>query len=223
MKLYLIETMLNPDASDEEILGANEEHKVQRINELTQILRVKLEPYLIGEIELFHSGLDAGLEEKLEHPFGSDILKVVAYVYSEVGKKHMGRLFGVESFFTGIGETFHNISSGYSLIKSGMSLVKIVQELEEGTENGTGPSEESHKRFFDAAMYTLWKIGKLEIEEILRRVCSQYLDTEDPQVKKQRARALFEAGKYYKAQLGNIQKTAFSDKINDMQTNFGAQ
>jgi len=67
-------------------------------------------------------------------------------------------------------------------------------------------------------MYTLWKIGKMEIEEILRRVCETVVDDPSQSVKKRKAKALYAAGTFYKKRLRQKETIAFSDKIHEFQT-----
>jgi len=217
MKLYILEGITNPDYGPEQE-EQNEIHKQQRVNDMIDLLHARLVLHIQGEMQAFEDVLCVELDEKFEHPFGTDILKHIAYIYTEIGKKYMGRFLGIESFFTGIGETFHTISNGVSLLQSGMALLKVQQEMQIHIEQGTELPEESQKKFFDAAMYTLWKIGKMEIEEILRRVCESIVDDPNPSVKKQKAKALYAAGAFYKKRLKQKETVAFSDKIHEFQS-----
>jgi len=51
---------------------------------------------------------------------------------------------------------------------------------------------------------TIWKIGQMEIEQIIRDVCKTILQEKD--AKKKRAEALEALGEYYKQEVKNAKK-----------------
>eukprot|EP01101_Sappina_pedata_P001848 TRINITY_DN1193_c0_g1_i2.p1 TRINITY_DN1193_c0_g1~~TRINITY_DN1193_c0_g1_i2.p1 ORF type:complete len:382 (+),score=193.34 TRINITY_DN1193_c0_g1_i2:482-1627(+) len=103
-----------------------------------------------------------------EAPGGDQLLNVLAYVYIQEAQQHLG---GLMSVWSEIREICHLIKNGASLIGSVMALQAAGQKLQ-GNEN----DEETLNLLMQMGLVTMWKVGILDVEMLLRGVCEKSLD-----------------------------------------------
>lgn len=165
----------------------NAQQKI-RIEKLVYRLQVKLEPYISGET----SGvvLINDTKEKGDVPGGAHLLALIASVYkSEAAKK--GKL--IESITSYISEKKRYFFQVYDLVKL---MVKIdnINKLENESENPTHNEEMDSLR-----LYTIWKMGKLEIESVNRKACKIFLNDKsvDSKILKKRRNGILKIAQLY--------------------------
>jgi len=128
-----------------------------------------------------------------DSPGGPSLLAAVGYVYEQEAKKHLGRFFGIESFFSKVAEQGHAIKEVASIYGS-IAKLQVEMEKLQKYEN-----EESKKKIENLGLSTLWKVGKLEIESVIRMVCEGILTdkTMEKSLLKKRGKALLALGEVY--------------------------
>jgi len=149
----------------------------------------KLEPYITGKDKTFDSQ-KADILEKLEAPGGPALLYHVSYIYIQEAKKNLGRFLGVEGFIAGIEETGHGFKQSFSLISSVVKLQVAQEKLEQQGDQDEALTNE----IMGHGLSTIWKLGLMEIEKMVRDVCQTILKIHDKKLKKKRASALKEFG-----------------------------
>ena len=121
-----------------------------------------------------------------EAPGGGELLALLGYAYEQIANKYSKSFFGIPAWFARRNEQLHIISSAVSLIGSAASLAASQQ---------TASEEEVAKRGLKA----VWKMGKLEIDVTVRKVCEEVLEKKDvkPEVKEARVKALKTLGEVF--------------------------
>jgi len=189
------------EIDEEKMAEEFEKKQEERKKKLVEQLLAKLEPYMSGKDKNFASQ-KADIDEKLEAPGGPVLLHHVAYIYIQEGKKHMGRYFGVEGFFASVEEKGHNVKQLFTLVRSAVKLQVAQDKMEQvGEEN-----EELAAEVMSQGLSTIWKMGKMEIESMLRDVCSTIFKVQDKNLKKKRATALRDLGDFYREESKKAKK-----------------
>jgi len=163
-------------------------------------LLAKLEPYMSGKDKNYVSQ-KADIDEKLEAPGGPVLLHHVAYIYIQEAKKNMGRFFGVEGFFASVEEKGHNFKQLITLVRSAVKLQVAQDRMEQ-----VGEDEELAAEVMSQGLSTIWKMGKMEIESMIRDVCSAIFKVQDKNLKKKRATALKDLGEFYRDEAKKAKK-----------------
>lgn len=113
--------------------------------------------------------------ELCEAPGGAELVVMVGYVYCQEGKQYGGRFLGFEGFFAQIQEKTHVASSGMSVLMDAVKTANMAQEVSDEN-RARGVRDEQKQRELEAKMMrsglnVVWKMGKLLLEERVRRVC----------------------------------------------------
>jgi len=95
----------------------------------------------------------------------------------------MGRLFGIEGFFAGIEEKGHNLKQMFTLVQSAVKLQVAQEKMDQVGED----NEELAQEVMSQGLSTIWKMGKMEIEGMIREVCATVLKVTDKNVKKKKS------------------------------------
>eukprot|EP01128_Nolandella_sp_AFSM9_P001548 TRINITY_DN11739_c0_g1_i1.p1 TRINITY_DN11739_c0_g1~~TRINITY_DN11739_c0_g1_i1.p1 ORF type:complete len:355 (+),score=86.00 TRINITY_DN11739_c0_g1_i1:43-1065(+) len=158
-------------------------------------LVIKLEPYVSGSLEGFDVVVKFDLERKLEAPGGAALVKLIGHVYIETAKQHMNRFFGIESFFSNVQEKVELVGSVYSVISTSVRMQRVQKEMEEGKHS----TEDAQAKMLNHGLSAMWIVGKMEIEQTVRRVCKAVLTdpTISPALRQKRALGLEILGRKY--------------------------
>mmetsp|Transcript_8825 Transcript_8825/g.17632 ORF Transcript_8825/g.17632 Transcript_8825/m.17632 type:complete len:557 (+) Transcript_8825:113-1783(+) len=113
--------------------------------------------------------------ELCEAPGGVELLKMVGYVYAQEGKQYGGRFLGFEGFFAQIHERAHVATTGASVLVEAIKTASMAQEFSQQQQMGGVRSAEQQRameeRMTRSGLQVVWKMGKLLLEERVRRVC----------------------------------------------------
>eukprot|EP01098_Paradermamoeba_levis_P000472 TRINITY_DN1047_c0_g1_i5.p1 TRINITY_DN1047_c0_g1~~TRINITY_DN1047_c0_g1_i5.p1 ORF type:complete len:550 (+),score=232.82 TRINITY_DN1047_c0_g1_i5:52-1701(+) len=209
------------DKEREVVEAEMESMNESRAEKLGEILLERIDGFMKGTMpkKVLKSDAEKEAEELAEVPGGAELLTHVGYVYDQEGEQHMGRFFGVMGFFAEMGEKGHLISETFSMVSSVMKLQRAAQDLERDQDN-----EEAQAKMVQFGFTTIWKLGKMEIEMMLRRVCEKIM--EDKKVAKEVLKKRAEAVKIIGEVFSKIGKRAMKDqkaqpKPNDFSSRFG--
>jgi len=202
-ELAFIETM-SPEFQEKwegkpeaELQAYMEKEMLAQVTRLSALLIAKLAEREKGKDKDFQS-LEADIQEKCDAPGGPALLAVIGYVYVSEAKKNMGRWFGLEGFAAGIEETSHSVKQTVGFVGSAMKVQQVQSEMET-----TGQIDEN--KAAEAILDTIWRLGKMEIERMVRAVCTAIFKEKGCN-KKKRGAALKELGELYRKASRNANK-----------------
>eukprot|EP01135_Chromosphaera_perkinsii_P001652 Nk52_evm29s208 gene=Nk52_evmTU29s208 len=164
-----------------------------------------------------------------ESPGGVELLALVGYIYTQEAHKYMGRFFGIEGFFSKVREKGHKVSSAISFISSVIAVQKAAKKIEKrekkrnNEEGGEGQSSETHsaddayrknsleeetRELEEQGLSTIWKLGKLSLEERVRTICQNVMldPTLSKSDRKQRGEHLLMIGSIYESKAAEMKK-----------------
>jgi len=188
------------DSEDAEAVEAfRKKQEEERVIPLSQKLLTKLEVHMTGSISQFLQLARAECKELVEGPGGGDLLHRVGYVYEQEAKQALGGLGG---FWASLKEGGHTVSETMSIINAASKAQAAAERLEKEKEKETSETTRAEREAFIAGqtMVALWKLGKMEIESIIRQVCAKIFRPTTPlatSVVKARAQALKALGEIY--------------------------
>lgn len=167
------------------------EQEAHRIITLRAQLLAKLEPYLEGNEEDFKQSITTQAEELKAEERGAELLYHVGYVYRQEAKQHLGGLGGT---FAEWREKAHLIKETWGAIKSAIRLEVAQQELQAKQMEGELGTQTEEQAELEAAvqsegMGALFRMGKLETENTMRKVCESVLGDLDISKSERRRRA----------------------------------
>mmetsp|Transcript_13264 Transcript_13264/g.18086 ORF Transcript_13264/g.18086 Transcript_13264/m.18086 type:complete len:554 (+) Transcript_13264:50-1711(+) len=179
-----------PADDDPEMIGLTEEERAAKMEERVQLENlekiIELAGHLRGRLEHFIENPTDFLETAkieaidLAHaPGGAGLLEHLGYIYEQEAAQHMGRFFGVEGFFSEMREGFHMVKATFSLIKTLAVLQSQAQYMEEQGQKGELSSDREAKMaasIMKEGLSLIWKLGKFQIEMIVRKVCEMVLE-----------------------------------------------
>lgn len=183
------------------------------MDKLAANLTKRLDLHAEGKIKEFEESAKKEVEELKEEQHGVELLHHIGYVYEQEARQHLGGLFG---FAAEVTEKAHLIRETVSAVKAAVQLqveaiicslvMKVLRVHQQQAQKEIEQAEPAVKaqleqKFVDEGMSTLFKVGKLEVETVLRRVCEIALS--DPKLDKsllrKRAEALKTLGRIFKA------------------------
>jgi len=201
------------------------EEKLQRMQKerrekLVHHLLIKLEPFIwdavkllenkqtansqmqtaditkVAEVSSFEDIINLDIRSKLDAPGGPALLAHIGYIYQEEAKQHMNRLWGIESFVAKLSEVGHVLKESFSMLNDVMKLQTVAQNLEKEPNNPVWRETLQVK-----GLTTVWRLGKLEIEQTIRKVCEEILTdkTIDVTLRERRAKGLLKLGQMYES------------------------
>eukprot|EP00005_Dracoamoeba_jomungandri_P002305 CAMPEP_0174261448 /NCGR_PEP_ID=MMETSP0439-20130205/11437_1 /TAXON_ID=0 /ORGANISM="Stereomyxa ramosa, Strain Chinc5" /LENGTH=411 /DNA_ID=CAMNT_0015345927 /DNA_START=120 /DNA_END=1355 /DNA_ORIENTATION=+ len=195
--------------------------QIKREQELVDKLLAKIQVYIDDKDrhkKNFVKFLKEDIDEKLLVPGGGSLLFIIGYAYKQEAIKHMGGFLGFTGIWEEAREFAHMIKETVSMTVTAVDLSAQIAELEyefassglEG-EEAVKAEEELQRRIMEKGVNSLWKMGQMEIEGVVRSVAKRVLtdlDNEVPKsVMKERAKALKLIGEMYKAE-GRVGKKA---------------
>jgi len=182
------------DVSFEQHFSTTEDPKEQEVHRIialrTQLL-AKLEPYIAGNVEEFKRSITAQAEELKNEDHGAELLHHVGYVYKQEAKQHMGGIGGTWAEWR---EMAHLVKETWGAIKSAVRLEVAQQELQAKQMEGEIGTKTEEQAELEAAvqsqgMGALFRMGKLETESTMRKVCESVLGDLDITKKERKMRA----------------------------------
>ncbi len=161
---------------------------------LAKQLVIKLEPFVRGGVADFRRLAAEDADDLVDSPGGPSLLLLIAYIYEQEAKQHMGRFFGIEGFFSKIAEKAHQVSSTVSAISDAVKLQSTLNQLQENEQN-----EQLQGKAMALGLSTIMKLGKLEIESTVRLVCELVLQERqvDKKTLKKRSKGLLLLAEIY--------------------------
>jgi len=181
------------------------EKKNKRKDKLVSALLPKIEPFVSGGKagqEEFKRVATAEAEELASVPGGDELLLLVGYVYVQEAKQHLGGLTGYISEWK---ESYHHIKEAISIIKSAVRMQTAQQML---AEKG-GEDVQLMEFMMTESLKTVWKLGRMDIDDILRLTLSAVLkpaEVIDKKILKQRCEAIKVLGNIYQKVAKKAQK-----------------
>lgn len=164
----------NDPASQDEMEVKQEKRKKVLIKQML----IKLEPYVQGNVREFAELSKLESADLLEAPGGSDLLALIGYIYCQEGDQHSSALLGIPALLAKVSEKGHLLKETWSAVRSAVKTQQVQQRLEESGR----ADKEMEANLLQQSLKTIWKLGKLEIEGMVRRVCEEVL--EEPSMNK---------------------------------------
>mmetsp|Transcript_18430 Transcript_18430/g.44329 ORF Transcript_18430/g.44329 Transcript_18430/m.44329 type:complete len:549 (+) Transcript_18430:86-1732(+) len=173
--------------------------------QLSNKLKAKLEEHKAGNDKTFLELCERDAMELCEAPGGVELLKMVGYIYAQEGKQYGGRFLGLEGFFAQIQEKAHVATTGAAVIVDAVKTASMAQEYSQrqqmGAARGLSPEQQRamDEKMMRSGLNVVWKMGKLLLEERVRRVCDIMMSAVDSQRSKveELAAALILMGEHY--------------------------
>ncbi|KAM9986583.1 hypothetical protein ACTFIY_011003 [Dictyostelium cf. discoideum] len=183
--------------SDDQLKEQEEAAKkrYERVVALSKYLEIKVEPYVQGNKSDFENMVINEAKEMAAAPGGLDLLSLLGYIYIQEAKQHS--LFG---FFHEISEKGHKAKEIVSVVSAALKMQKSLQEegvLDESSATGIPSSKQ--ESMFKEGLKLIWKIGRLDIDSVVREVCERVLGAKgvEKRVLKQRVEAVKLLGKIF--------------------------
>jgi len=162
------------------------------LRRLIQNLQHKLALFVSGQVEDFNRAMAEDIQEKLEAPGGPSLLAHIGYVYSQESAKQLGVIGG---FFASMSEIGHQFSMAFGILGEVVKLGQLSQQVQE---NESGVTTEMQEKIMNQTLTVVWRLGKMEIESLLRNVCGALvLDISDQQEQKKILQGLKLLGSRY--------------------------
>ncbi|EAL73450.1 DNAJ heat shock N-terminal domain-containing protein [Dictyostelium discoideum AX4] len=167
----------------------------ERVASLSKYLEIKVEPYVQGNKADFENMVVNEAKEMAAAPGGLDLLSLLGYIYIQEAKQHS--LFG---FFHEISEKGHKAKEIVSVVSAALKMQKSLQEegvLDETSATGIPSSKQ--ESMFKEGLKLIWKIGRLDIDSVVREVCERVLGAKgvEKRILKQRVEAVKLLGKIF--------------------------
>lgn len=183
----LIGELMFVNMMEENMTSVQRDHaQDERVKYLSVKLIERIQPYMDDHVGVFQTQIENLASELKKEPNGLDLIHAIGYVYKHEGKKAKG---GMIAFAKGLTGTVRTISTIYSAAKASATLQQTQREMER--------AEEAQKAVFEQKMHEqgmniIWKLGKLDVEATLRKVCviTLYESGIDKATRKKRAEAL---------------------------------
>mmetsp|Transcript_63539 Transcript_63539/g.170016 ORF Transcript_63539/g.170016 Transcript_63539/m.170016 type:complete len:317 (-) Transcript_63539:153-1103(-) len=183
--------------------------------QLAAKLRTRLDQWAAGP------GGEAGLGEACrgegaelcEAPGGGDLVSMVGYVYGQEGRQRAGRFLGLEGLVAKVEEKAHVASASMGVLVEAVRTANMAHAVDRAgaaaAQRDEQQQREMEERMMRSGLNVVWKMGKLLLEERVRRVCQLMFDevAKDRRKKETLARALMQVGEVFH-RLGQAEKRA---------------
>ncbi|CAK9686148.1 X-domain of DnaJ-containing family protein [Candida parapsilosis] len=214
----------------EEIMRIQEEAreaKLKRINDLSVILKERLESYRAAAtnpegLRNYTEKLKRELDDMKIESFGIQLLHLIGKIYTNQANATLkaAKTFGITKIYTSVKTSTETVKNGYSIIKSALdtqeTMEKVMKEQEAfqlKQEQGYTPTQEEliqqadRERFVTGKfLATGWSLVKFEVTNVLNKVCQNVLHEKGIGKKEKVARA--NALLYIGTQLLNEKRSA---------------
>ncbi|KAN0055847.1 hypothetical protein ACTA71_011734 [Dictyostelium dimigraforme] len=195
--IFAKQTTGEPLTPEEQMKEQEEALKIrqERVETLTKYLEIKVEPFVQGNKQEFERMVTDEAKEMAAAPGGLDLLSLLGYIYIQEAKQHS--LFG---FFHEISEKGHKAKEIVGFVSTALKMQKSLEEegaLDEVS--ATGMPTYKQETMFKEGLKLVWKMGRLDIDGVVREVCERVLGAKgvDKKVLKQRVEAVKLLGKIF--------------------------
>ena len=122
------------------------------------------------------------------------MLRSIGYIYEQEGKKFLGGFTGFAADFT---SKAHVFKETVSAVRAAVQLQQSQRDLQAADEARRATLEE---KMMSEGFVAIWRLGKLEVESTLRKVCEVVLNEKSTSkdISKRRAEGLKIIGKIFK-------------------------
>jgi len=155
-----------------EVEKFNQSQQEERIAPLSDILANKLYFHTIGDVVSFVRTATDEVAKLVDSPGGGDLLYRVGYVYEQEATRALG---GLSGFLAHLRVGGHTVSETLSIISSTAKIYSATEKLEKEKEENGGLQTEKEMYIAGETLMTIWRLGKMEIENVLRQVCTRVL------------------------------------------------
>jgi len=159
---------------DKEKYALLQEQELSRCEELGMHLLARLEVFAIDN-DAFDARARTQAQECVQVPGGIDLLEMTAYIYQQEGAQFLGGLSGLGAE---VMEKAHYSYEGSGILSNACGLLYNAQELKKEGQ-GEAEKEEAMRKLqlqvMSQGLDTLWRLGRLLLEERLRRICEAAL------------------------------------------------
>jgi len=189
----------NPNGPD----AAWERKQEENSRELVHQLLIKVEPFVQGMKSEFCKMVEAEAKELVDVPGGQELLHLVGYVYVQEAKQHLDTFLGIPAFFSRVAEKGHMMGLAIDTMKHVVKMQAAQAKMERDQKmpemDAQAQISPEMAMLLQEGLKAIWSIGKIEIDQILRRVCETTLqDTHvHKTVRKARAKAMKMMGEIF--------------------------
>ncbi|KNC85122.1 hypothetical protein SARC_02677 [Sphaeroforma arctica JP610] len=142
-------------------------------------LVAKCDQYVAGDEKGFRAVITAEANELAEVPGGSGLVELIGHIYVQEAKQHLKRFFGLEGFFSELGEKKNTIGNILSLATAMAGTQAAATKMQED-ETNLAHQDQLQKQ----AVNMIWRLGKFEISGTLRSICEKAMtDKSIPEAK----------------------------------------
>lgn len=163
---------------------------IERITKLSEYLAKRLDTYP-NDPKTFETEAKKDAQELKTERFGTEILQTLAYIYEQKANQYSGGLTG---FLVGLSNKGHSAKETLTALSSMKKLEESQQKIDE--EENQDKKTELEKKLLNDGLEALWKVGKLEIEDTVQKICDIVLSS--PSTQKKRIEALKILAKVFK-------------------------
>lgn len=183
------------DKSNDELQKEVSDFFEKECQRFSVILMDKIEPFLEFKRHEFMSQLREDVEDKLESPGGPELLMLIGYIYVNETEKMSDKYFGLKRLYATMKESAVRLKSNIKALSEAYKFKVASDEYESNPED-----EKLRQVYQDKGLDVIWKMGKLEIERLVRSTCKLVLRNQN--VEKSKLKLIIDAirtiGKMYK-------------------------
>ncbi|KYQ88615.1 DNAJ heat shock N-terminal domain-containing protein [Tieghemostelium lacteum] len=196
---------MDPNKPPQLDMSKMDEKRKERVNYLAKKLEILIEPFIQGNEKEFESMIVEKAKEMANAPGGAELLELIGYVYLQEAKQHS--IFG---FFHEISEKGHKAKEIFSTISSAAKIQRSFTNEDPTT--ATIPQQEN---MIKEGLKLIWKLGRLDIDSVIRDVCERVLDKKADR-RKRKVEAVKILGKVFERigkEQSKLQSGSFEDNI----------
>jgi len=170
-ELMLFDMMaLEPD--DQEAAELLQAKQASMISELAVLMEARISLFTSGAKTEFLKWCEEEAVNLMESPGGVELLQLLGYVYVQEATRVDSGFLGISGALARVQRKGHQISVGVSMVKTAIRLQEAHERLEQ-----TGGTDQRHMEEVMAyGLQIIWKLGKMQIEDTLRKVCEILID-----------------------------------------------
>eukprot|EP01118_Nematostelium_gracile_P020021 TRINITY_DN9559_c0_g1_i1.p1 TRINITY_DN9559_c0_g1~~TRINITY_DN9559_c0_g1_i1.p1 ORF type:complete len:337 (-),score=97.96 TRINITY_DN9559_c0_g1_i1:20-1030(-) len=167
----------------------------ERVKNLSQNLTRKLEIYVRGNLVEFSEMAKNEIAILKSESKGVELCQHIGYVYEQEAIQHLGGILGWAETFR---EKAHLFTESVATIKLTADIMRAQKQMDEADATEKARLE---AKFVDEGLVAMWRVGKLDVEYTLRKVCEEVLGEAniDKKILRTRAEGLKLLGNLFKA------------------------
>jgi len=172
--------------------------QIERAQNLAFRLRTKIIPgFSMTELQ-YREYLRNDTKLKAFTPGGAELLIILGTIYKSEAKKVSSKHLGLNSFWQEVREGMHSLKESIKVNVAALELQNSVWDSNLRSQSILA-SEKLQRKILDKGAGTLWMLGKLEIEGVVRESCQNVIYNEpDVRNREMAARVIGWLGSYYK-------------------------